>query len=375
MAQWGGIDDYGTSGITDGAGGGGEGGNTLSIPPAYTPPPMAPSFPIAGSGSASMGMMPPMAGFDPFSSMDSGGGGMLPSPMSSMGGGFGGPSSGGGGGLGGLLGLLGGGGGGGLGGLLGGGSGLGSLMGLGTLLGGGGLGGFGLAPLGGSPFTGLAGSLGGGLAGLIGGSGPNFNSGSAGMGGGIGSTVGGLAGLALGPLGSLGGAFLGDLLGSLLGGYIGGGLPKMAKPQGFVNALEGSGDPLEKLLGGYMQKYGINRGLDLSESKPTPGFQPTAMANVLELLGGQQMTDLHGTTLTPPGQTGYKHPVGLAVRKLAQLQGLVPNATELNTAQLKMIMPQIEQILLHRGQYGHGLPALLGAENDLATKLRNATTY
>jgi hypothetical protein len=179
-----------------------------------------------------------------------------------------------------------------------------------------------------------------------------------------------------GPWGTGIGAALGAMLG-IIPGLTEGGLPKMTKPQGFANALEGSGNPLEAMLGQYIQQFGIGKGIPLSSSSPTPGFQPTAMGNVLEFLAGQQFPDLHGTTLTPKGQTGYQHPVGLAMRPLSYLQGLVPNSTELNFAQLKQIMPEIEQILLHRGRdgIGKGLTGLLQGENTLATKLQAAETF
>jgi hypothetical protein len=211
--------------------------------------------------------------------------------------------------------------------------------------------------------------LGGGLGGLIGGGGPNFSTGSAATGGNIGGLIGGLA---LGPLG----AFGGDLIGSLLAGYIGGGLPRMTKTQGFTDALKGSGDPLEAMLGSYLQQHGINQNIPLSTSSHGPGFQPTAVGNVLEFLSGTQMKDVHGNFLTPQGQTGYQHPVSLAMRPLSYLQQLVPNATNLQLSQIQQILPEIERMVGQRGRLPtKGLTGLLQGENTLAQKLRAAETY
>jgi len=229
-------------------------------------------------------------------------------------------------------------------------------------------------------FGNLAGGVGSGLtllSSLFNALGGHANTSSQGI---LGSTISDAgAGATLGTeifpgWGTAIGAVLGAMLG-LIPGLTEGGLPKMAKPQGFVNALEGSGNPLESMLGQYIQKYGINRGTDLSA--PNQQLQPTAMANVLEFLSGTQLPYLgNNDILTPPGQAGYKNPVGLAVRRLPELQGLLPNSSNLSLAQIHSILPEITNIIEQRWRNGgNTLKGLLQNENALAAKLQAAETY
>jgi len=370
MGFWGGSDDFGIGGMDnqfDPSMFGGGSGNTMEIPPMVSP-----SYPVASPPGPMPSAMPgPVASPSPvFSSDMSGSGGYPPSSMSGID-----PTL------------------------------LKSLF----------SGSAAAAPSTPSnPLDSLSSLFGGGSSGPLSGLFDMFGKPGTGSSAGpwadtfgdLGTTANdALAGSKFGPWGALAGAALGDItstfgdirsgrtgegvgriLGTLLGSPILGaflgdmfapaGLPKFAKPQGFVNALEGSGSQIESMLGQYIQKYGIGKGLDLSEGHPTPGFQPTAMANILEALTGQQMPDLHGTTLTPKGQTGYEHPVGLAVQPLNVLRGLLPNMQNLSLSQVHQIWPQIQQLLLHRFSNGGGkLQGLLENTNTLATKLANAETY
>ena len=293
------------------------GGNTLEIPQQQAQfSPFSPSSAAGGLGDI-LGSMNPGA-FDPTAlGMASGAGGSTD-----------------------ILSLLSG--------LLGGSSG-GGMGGIGSLLGGGS-------------------AIGGELAQLLG---PLFGinqGGSSAMGGEIGGLAGGALGSIFGPLGSLGGSALGDLLGNLIGGGIGGGIPEMAKPQGLVNLLKGSGNTNEELLGRYIQSQGINKGFDLSGSNVP--FNPRRFGDVIELLSGQGLPTQVG------GNVGFKNPVELSGWKnLPALQAMVPNATTLTSNQLSQIFPEIALLVNKGGEKRGGLPGLLRQENQLATKLQAAESY
>ncbi len=97
-----------------------------------------------------------------------------------------------------------------------------------------------------------------------------INPGSASSEGGeIGGGIGLLTGLALAPetggLSLLLDPLLGAFGGDILGGWFGGGLPTEAKPAGIASALGASGNPLDVLLGQYVNK-GVSEGDSLSQS-------------------------------------------------------------------------------------------------------------
>jgi len=192
--------------------------------------------------------------------------------------------------------------------------------------------------------------------------------GSSAEGGQIGGLAGGALGSLLGPGGSLAGSAIGDLLGNLLGGAIGGGLNKFAKPQGLTDLLKSSGNPLETLLGRYIQTQGTDKGYDLSEPQNATPFQPRRFGDVLELLSGQGLPNQVG------GNVGTQNSVYLSGWKnLGALQSMVPNATNLTSAQLQQIFPEIAT-LVNKSKAG-GLKGLLEQENTLATKLKAAESY
>ena len=136
-----------------------------------------------------------------------------------------------------------------------------------------------------NPTSGIGSELGGLLSSVAGG---NPGSGDAALGG----SLGGLAGsLLLGPLGGLLGAFGGDFIGSLFGG----GVPREAKTSSIAQALQGSPNQLDELLGQFAQK-GVNAGNVLSESgSSTFGNSLQRVAGMLEALTGQQIQGVTGT--------------------------------------------------------------------------------
>lgn len=183
------------------------------------------------------------------------------------------------------------------------------------------------------------------------------------IGGGIGSAIGMLFPEFGGPL--VGGA-LGSLFGGLAGNWVGGGVPQMQKPQAFSTGLSDSGNPLEKLLGGYVETQGIQKGYDLSEpaGSNTP-FNPDRFANVLEFLSGQNFPQYNGM-LNAGG-------VGLGgIKNLSQLAGSNPTNQTLSMNQIKSIMPELESMV---GGYKGKLSGLLPQVNGLAQKLYNAESY
>lgn len=191
-------------------------------------------------------------------------------------------------------------------------------------------------------------------------------SGAGGTGGEVGGLAGGALGSIFGPLGTLGGSALGDLLGSLVGNWAGGGLNREAKPNALINTLEASGNPVESELGKYIFNSGTQKGYDLSEPAGTP-FNPTREADVLQLLSGEALPK--GVTAT-----GFQHdPTLTGWKSLQQLQAMEPNMTELNTNQLQQIRGLIASLVNKSGH--ESLQGLLGQENTLATKLREAETY
>jgi hypothetical protein len=191
--------------------------------------------------------------------------------------------------------------------------------------------------------------------------------------GGEGGTIGGFAGGALGsifgPIGTLGGSAIGDLLGSLIGNWIGGGVPSEAKPTALVNTLETSGNPVENELGKYIFNSGISRGYDLSEPANSVPFNPAREGDVLQLLSGEalphQITAQGGGFQNEPTLAGWKN--------LSQLQALEPGATNLNFNQIGQIRQLIARLV--NASNNQSLQGLLGEENTLATKLRNAESY
>jgi len=179
-----------------------------------------------------------------------------------------------------------------------------------------------------------------------------------------GGLAGGVVGASLGtvfggPGGTFIGSTLGDLLGNMLGAWIGGGLNKFVKPEETVQGLEGSGNTLEQMLGQYIQKYGINRGYDLSAAPGAVPFSPARMGDVLELLSGEKLPYNVGEL------GGWKQP--------GYLSGLLANPTLLSANQLQQIMPEMA-LLVNRSR-GENLETLLGKENTLATKLKAAESY
>jgi hypothetical protein len=222
-----------------------------------------------------------------------------------------------------------------------------------------------------NPLQGLGTLLTGGskignlLQGLLG---PLFGlnqSGAGGTGGEVGGFAGGALGSLLGPLGTLGGSALGDLLGSLIGNWAGGGVAREAKPEALVGTLEGSGNATENLLGKYVQS-GINSGYDLSEPKGTP-FNTQREGDILQLLtGGGLPNKVTATGFgNNPSLSGWKN--------INALQGMFPNGTSLNLNQVQQILPLISRLV---NQSGHeSLRGLVGQENTLAQKLRQAETY
>jgi hypothetical protein len=334
-------------------------GNTLSIPSLMPPMIGGPGGAAPGTSSFGAPSFGATGGFSPYGG--GGGGG-----YGGFGGGFGGGGFGGLPGLSSLESLFGGsGGGGGLGGLFG-----GSGGGLGSLFGGGG--GFGGGLYG--PASTLGGMLGSGVAGAIGGSGPNFNSGSAGMGGNIGGMVGGLGGSFFGPAGTFAGAALGDLIGSLMGGYIGGGLPKMAKPQAAVGALEGSGNWVQQMLGKYIQRQGIGQGYDLSQGAGShPGFNPQTYSNMLQLLSGLNLGS-HGGKLVLP-DLGFKNPVTLygfanQPEVAGKFSGFDKQLGQLSPYQIESIAPELRYMATHGN-----LRKELGPLEHLAYTMKARETY
>lgn len=181
--------------------------------------------------------------------------------------------------------------------------------------------------------------------------------GASNEGGQIGGLVGGIGGLAFGS--PMAGSAIGSLLGNLIGGWAGGGLDKFAKPQQYIQNLMGSGNPLEMLLGKYINQSGIQKGFDLSESSSAP-FKPGRMADVLQLLSGQGL---------PKGLDN------LGWKNYSELSQLSPNATQLNINQLRQIMPEMGALVNRSGGGHQGLAALLNQESGLAMKLKNAESY
>jgi hypothetical protein len=210
---------------------------------------------------------------------------------------------------------------------------LSSLSSLSSLFGGGG-GGL-LSGLGMGFAGGQLGSLGANLlAPLFG-----LNSSEAGS---IGGTAGEIGGGLIGALfGSpFLGAGIGDLFGTLLGDWIGGGIPQMAKPEAFVQALMASGNPQERALGEYIQQQGINRGFDLSEPGGTP-FNPWLFGNIAELATRQQFP-LHNGLLS--FNLGFQNPVGLGFKTLAQLLAEHSGFPKVSPRQLLSIEPEMALI-------------------------------
>jgi hypothetical protein len=220
-----------------------------------------------------------------------------------------------------------------------------------------------------NPFStlGIGSELGSLLSSILG---PSFGLNSSGAGS-TGGTFGGIAGGAIGsifgPFGTLAGSTLGDLLGSIIGNWVGGGLNKFAKPEGVVNTLEGSGNPIESLLGQYIQTSGIGQGFDLSGSGPE-NFNWPREADVLQLLSGEALPKnvfATGDFKNPVDLTGWKN--------LSQLQQSEPGATNLNLNQLQQIQNLIATLVNRSG--GMNLKGLLGEENTLASKLKAAEQY
>jgi hypothetical protein len=151
------------------------------------------------------------------------------------------------------------------------------------------------------------------------------------------------------------------------------GLNKNVKPEGAVGVLEGSKNPLEQMLGQFIQNYGINQGKDLSEPNGQ-GFNPAAYGDILQLLTGQHLPVEQNGEIPIGNVPGAGHMVNLyGFNTLGQIQKQQPNATELSDAQIQQIMPQLAYYANHA--QGHGLDALLSKTNQLATKLSNAETY
>lgn len=223
---------------------------------------------------------------------------------------------------------------------------------LSKIFGGGGGGGFGGNAFSGAAFGDAAAS---GLAGLFG----INEGGSSQMGGQIGGLAGGAIGSIFGPGGTLVGSAAGDLLGNLIGGWAGGGLDKFAKPQQYIQQLLGSGNPLEALLAKYINRSGIQKGFDLSESSPS-SFKPGRMGDVLQYLSGQGF---------PKGLDS------LGWRNYSELAGMAPGGTQLNIDQLRQIMPLMGALVNRSGGGRQGLAALLNQESALATKLKNAESW
>jgi hypothetical protein len=315
MAFWGTSDPTGLSG--DAEPDNGTGSNTLQLPQA------SPAYPVAGAPDLSsipglgdiLGSVSPGA-FDP-STLGAGGGSS--SDLLS------------------LLSLLGGSNGGGTG-------------NIGSLLGGGS----------------TAGNL---IAQLLG---PLFGinqGGSSAEGGAIGGAAGGALGSLLGPGGTLAGSAIGDLLGNLLGGAIGGGIPSSAKPEALAGSLKASGNPLEELLGKYIQTQGVNKGYDLSGGPNTP-FNPRRFGDVIELLSGQSLPNRVG------GNVGFQNPVTLSGWKQGgAINSMLPNANILNMNQLSQIFPEISKLVNEDRSKKGGLMGLLQQENSLAGKLKAAESY
>jgi hypothetical protein len=261
-------------------------------------------------------------------------------------------------------------------------------LGIPLMAGPGGIAGLIAAILGGGSSTALPGGVGakgGAIAGAGGGELGNFLTSIIGpeaginpsAAGNLGSTIGGAAGAIAGlPFGGLlgvgAGSALGDLLGGLIGGWAGGGLPEMSKPQSYVDALKASGNPVEALLGRYIQQHGINMGYDLSEGGGTP-FKPREAGDLLELLSGDKLPLQEGGTLAPfGGELGYQNPVSLSgFKSLGALQAMFPEFQDLSTAQISQIMPEISRLIAQRG----GLKAAAPGVENLATKLYQAETY
>lgn len=222
-----------------------------------------------------------------------------------------------------------------------------------------------------NPLAGLGGLLGGGsqignlLQSLLGPLLGLNQSGAGGEGGQIGGMVGGLAGTLFGPLGTLGGSAVGDLLGSLVGNWVGGGLDKEAKPNAIVGKLETSGNPIEDLLGKYIQNYGINQGYNLSESSSVP-FNPAREGNVLQWLTGIGLP--HSVTAggfqNNPTLGGWKN--------LSQLDAMA-QSPRISLNQVDQIKGLIAHLVNQRG--GKDLQSLLQEEGDLAQKLKSAESY
>jgi hypothetical protein len=235
-------------------------------------------------------------------------------------------------------------------GLGGGGSGLGGLLGtLGSAFAGGQLGGFGAGLL--APLFGL-------------------NSSGAGSTGGMaGEIAGGLLGTAFGM--PFLGAAAGDLLGSLLGDWIGGGLPRMAKPEGYVQALMASHDPLQIALAQYLQS-GYGRGYDLSEPVGTP-FNPSLFGNIEELAARQQFP-LNAQGLLSYN-VGFQHPVGLHFDTLQRLLAEHPGFPEVTAQQLLSVEPELGLIANVPTQARGTNPAAWSQAAQLLNELNAAESY
>jgi len=170
-------------------------------------------------------------------------------------------------------------------------------------------------------------AAGAGLGGLFG---INSNNTDAGLGGQAGGTVGGLLGSALGPLGSIGGDFIGSMLGDLLGELIGGGIPRGAKTSALGGALEGSGNPLDAIVGQFVGQ-GASAGRVLSESGSSTFGQSTEdLAAYLSALTGQQLPNVtatgfqHNPSFLAPGLgnagSNFKIPAGYNFMDPSQAQ-------------------------------------------------------
>jgi hypothetical protein len=242
----------------------------------------------------------------------------------------------------------------------------------------------------------LFGSQGGGFLGsLLGGVGQGFagaqlgslgadllaslfglNSSSAGnLGGEIGGGVGTIGGMLLapflGPEAPFFGAAGGDLLGSLLGDLFGGGLPRMAKPDAYEQALLASNDPNQIALAEYLQS-GYNRGYDLSEPLGTP-FNPWLFGDITELATRRQFP------LNAQGELsynlGFQHPVGLDFATLRELLTAHPGFPEITSRQLLSVEPELGLIANVPTQRAGSPPAAWSQAAKLFNELNAAESY
>jgi hypothetical protein len=163
-----------------------------------------------------------------------------------------------------------------------------------------------------------------GVGGMLGG---NPGSTDASLGGGIGDIAGTIGGSLLGiPFLGAAGGFIGDLIGSLFGG----GVPREAKTSALGGALEGSGNPLDAIVGQFVGQ-GASAGRVLSESGSSTFGQSTEdLAAYLSALTGQQLPNVtatgfqHNPSFLAPGLgnagTNFKIPAGYNFMDPSQAQ-------------------------------------------------------